>query len=75
MLLLQPAIEEEKSERGAENETESSLEIERKKRKISFGKLKKVSTFADPNGGLLYEAKEVEPERIWQEKGKKISES
>jgi hypothetical protein len=30
-----------------------------KKEKISFGKVERFSTFADPNGGMLERAKEV----------------
>jgi hypothetical protein len=53
---LHPAAEGEKREgNGVQNQGKSF----RNKRKKGFGKAKKVSTFADPNGGLLYEAEEV----------------
>jgi hypothetical protein len=50
-------------------ETGSKLKnLEREKRKKSFGKVKRFTTFADPNGRVLERAKDVEFEQIKQEK-------
>ena len=56
-------------------ETGSKLEkFERIKRKKSFGKVKRFTTFADPNGRVLERAKEVKFERIKREKkGRKLT--
>ncbi len=48
-----------------EERKESGPKLRIEKRKKSFGKEKKVSTFADPNGRVLEKAKEVEAERFW----------
>ena len=50
-----PRREKRERENGVQNLKKSF----RNKRKKGFGKAEKVSTFADPNGGLLYEAEEV----------------
>ena len=56
-------------------ETGSKLEkFERIKIKKSFGKDKRITTFADPNGRVLERAKDVEFERIKREKkGRKLT--
>jgi len=54
---LQPANEEEKRE-------ESGSKLRINKIKKSFGKEKRFSTFADPNGRVLEKAKEVEAKRV-----------